>query len=188
VSATGVDLDAGDLTIALGSAEAVDIKGEFSTAQGLADAINTAVAGVNATVTEAGEIQLTSTGQNIVIGGTEAATLGLTSATASGNLSGVNVKDVDAANDAIQRIDSALTSVSDLRSTLGAIQNRFESTIANLQATTENLSASRSRILDADFAAETAHLTRGQILQQAGVAMLAQANSLPNNVLALLRG
>ncbi|MBX6394027.1 MAG: flagellin, partial [Burkholderiales bacterium] len=73
-------------------------------------------------------------------------------------------------------------------STLGAIQNRFESTIANLQTTTENLTASRSRILDADFAAETANLTRAQILQQAGIAMLAQANALPNNVLALLRG
>jgi len=68
------------------------------------------------------------------------------------------------------------------------VQNRFESTIANLQATSENLTASRSRIQDADFAAETAVLTRNQILQQAGMAMLAQANSLPQNVLALLRG
>ncbi|WP_438971090.1 flagellin, partial [Methylophaga sp.] len=97
-----------------------------------------------------------------------------------------NVTTVASANDAIQRVDSALTSVSDLRSTFGAIQNRFESTIANLSSTVESLSASRSRIQDADFAAETANLTRAQILQQAGTAILAQANSLPQNVLSLL--
>ena len=85
------------------------------------------------------------------------------------------------------RIDSALASVSDLRGTLGAIQNRFESTINSLQSVSENLSASRSRILDTDFAAETAALTRAQILQQAGTAMVAQANSVPQNVLSLLR-
>ena len=85
-------------------------------------------------------------------------------------------------------MDGALTAVNGARADLGAIQNRFSSTIANLQTTSENLSASRSRILDADFAQETANLTRGQILQQAGTAMLAQANSLPNNVLSLLRG
>jgi flagellin len=71
---------------------------------------------------------------------------------------------------------------------LGAVQSRFEATISNLQTSSENLSASRSRIQDADFAEETAKLTRAQILQQAGVAMLAQANALPQNVLALLRG
>jgi flagellin len=68
------------------------------------------------------------------------------------------------------------------------MQNRLESTIANLQTTSENLSSSRSRIRDADFAQETAQLTRAQILQQAGTAMLAQANAIPNNVLSLLRG
>ncbi len=103
-------------------------------------------------------------------------------------ISTVNVKDVASANDTIYRIDSALTAVTSLRSTFGSIQNRFESTIANLATTSENLTSSRSRIQDADFAAETANLTRAQILQQAGVAMLAQANALPNNVLTLLRG
>jgi flagellin len=67
------------------------------------------------------------------------------------------------------------------------VQNRFGNTIANLQTSSENLSSARSRIRDADFASETAALTRGQILQQAGVAILAQANALPNNVLSLLR-
>jgi flagellin len=73
------------------------------------------------------------------------------------------------------------------RAKFGALQSRFTATVASLQATSENLSAARSRIQDADFAAETASLTRAQILQQAGTAMLAQANQLPNNVLTLLR-
>ncbi|RLB83689.1 MAG: flagellin, partial [Deltaproteobacteria bacterium] len=91
------------------------------------------------------------------------------------------------ANKAISVIDSALSFVDGLRADLGAVQNRFESTIANLQNVSENISASRSRILDADFAAETSNLTRSQILQQAGVAMLAQANQLPQTVLSLLQ-
>ena len=88
---------------------------------------------------------------------------------------------------AIETVDSALELVNAARADLGAIQNRFSSVITNLQTNSENLSASRSRIQDADFAAETAALTRAQILQQAGVAMLSQANALPNNVLSLLR-
>ena len=103
-----------------------------------------------------------------------------------GSLDEVNVLTVGASNDAIYRVDAALTTVSNLRSTFGAVQNRFESTIANLSTTVENLSASRSRIQDADFAAETANLTRAQILQQAGTAMLAQANQIPQGVLQLL--
>ena len=71
--------------------------------------------------------------------------------------------------------------------TLGAIQNRFSSVVSNIASTSENLSASRSRIQDADFAKETASLTRGQILQQAGTAILSQANSAPQSVLSLLR-
>ena len=105
----------------------------------------------------------------------------------SSALNSASVTSVANANIAINRVDAALTSVSSLRSTFGAIQNRFESVIGNLESVSENLTASRSRILDADFAAETAALTRGQILQQAGTAILAQANSLPNNVLSLLR-
>jgi flagellin len=104
------------------------------------------------------------------------------------HLDKVDVKSTAAANEAMLRVDAALNSVSTLRSTLGAIQNRFQSTINSLSAVSENLSASRSRILDTDFAAETANLTRGQILQQAGTAMVAQANSVPQNVLSLLRG
>lgn len=99
----------------------------------------------------------------------------------------VDVSTQNGASTAITSIDSALATVNTQRATLGAVQNRFDSVIANLQSSSENLSAARSRIRDADFAAETASLTRGQIMQQAGVAMLAQANSLPNNVLSLLK-
>jgi flagellin len=88
----------------------------------------------------------------------------------------------------IDNIDTALGTINTQRANMGAAQNRFESVISNLQVSVESQSAARSRIMDADFASETANLTRGQILQQAGTAMLAQANSLPNNVLSLLRG
>jgi len=105
-------------------------------------------------------------------------------------LQATNAADVTTYNSATRTlsiIDSALAVVNDQRARFGAMQNRMESTISNLQSASENLSASRSRIRDADFASESANLTRSQILQQAGVAMLAQANSLPNNVLSLLR-
>lgn len=96
----------------------------------------------------------------------------------------------DAANSAlaITAIDDALDEINTERATYGAVQNRFESVISNLKVSVENSSAAKSRIMDADFATETANLTRAQILQQAGTAMLAQANQLPNNVLTLLRG
>ena len=88
----------------------------------------------------------------------------------------------------ITAIDTALKSINDMRTDLGAAQNRLGFAVSNLQSSVENQSAAKSRIMDTDFASETAKLTRGQILQQAGTAMLAQANSAPNGVLALLRG
>jgi flagellin len=88
----------------------------------------------------------------------------------------------------ITTIDTALDAVNSERATYGAMQNRFEAVIANLSIAAENQTAARSRIMDADFAMETANLTRAQILQQAGTAMLAQANAVPQNVLSLLRG
>lgn len=99
-----------------------------------------------------------------------------------------NVSTASGAQTALDNLTSALDSINGYRADFGAIQNRFESTIASLRISSENQAASRSRIIDADFAAETAALTRAQILQQAGVAMLAQANSVPQNVLSLLRG
>jgi len=102
-------------------------------------------------------------------------------------ISAINVSTAAGAQTALTAIDAALSSVNTSRASLGAYQNRFASVVSSLQTTSENLTASRSRIQDTDFAAETAALTRGQILQQAGTAMLAQANALPNGVLALLR-
>ncbi|GAB3537643.1 flagellin [Noviherbaspirillum agri] len=163
----------------------------------LAKAINASTAGVTATI-EDGALKLSSKDntKDLVIGGTSAATVldqtGLaTGTTAREDVTGfdaIDISTVDGADSAILAMDAALDAVNNARADLGAVQNRFTSVVANLQTTSENLSASRSRIQDTDFAAETASLTRGQILQQAGTAMLAQANSLPNNVLSLLRG
>jgi flagellin len=124
--------------------------------------------------------QLTVTTQNMATAANitaVTATTGVISGTTGG-----------AAQAMISAIDLALTSVNSERSTYGAVQNRFEAIIANLQVASENQTAAKSRIMDADFAAETAALTRTQILQQAGTAMLAQANQLPQQVLQLLKG
>ena len=99
----------------------------------------------------------------------------------------LDVSTADSANRSISIVDAALAAINDARATYGAMSRRFQSTISNLQITAENMSASRSRIRDADFAEETANLTRAQILQQAGTAMLAQANALPQQVLQLLQ-
>ncbi|MFK8029906.1 MAG: flagellin [Gammaproteobacteria bacterium] len=139
--------------------------------------------------TSVGQITL-SASDNITLAGTAAdiTASGLASSIAKDaqTLDNVAINDVAGANDAISRIDSALQAVSGFRSDLGAIQNRLESTIVNLQTTNENLSAARGRIQDTDFASETASLTKSQILQQAGVAMLSQANSQPQVALSLL--
>jgi len=102
-------------------------------------------------------------------------------------VSDLDVSSVDASQRTLSIVDAALATVNGQRAKFGALQSRFETTISNLQISAENMSASRSRIRDADFASETANLTRAQILQQAGTAMLAQANQIPQNVLTLLR-
>ena len=119
-------------------------------------------------------------------GGVTATTQIAAGGTAS-TLKDLKITDVAGAQKALEIVDNALQSINNTRADLGAIQNRFTSVVANLQTSTENLSASRSRIKDTDFAKETAELTRTQILQQAGTAMLAQANQVPQNVLSLLR-
>jgi flagellin len=143
-------------------------------------------------------ITLKSSAQfTIAVGGSGTANTGLTaSATGAGtfqsagtSVSTIDVTDATGANAkaAIDIIDTALNTINSARASLGAIQNRFSSVVVSLQTSSENLSASRSRIRDTDFAAEVAGLTRNQILQQAGTAMLAQANSLPQTVLSLLK-
>jgi flagellin len=149
----------------------------------------------NTTTNTYGGIKLSSTSSaGINLGGSNIAatalTAGYTAATATfgAGISSVDLTTASGAQNSIATIDSALANINSSRANLGAVQNRFSSVVSNLATTSENLSASRSRILDADFAAETANLTRAQILQQAGTAMLAQANALPQNALSLLRG
>ncbi|MBK8162489.1 MAG: flagellin FliC [Gammaproteobacteria bacterium] len=152
------------------------------------ESTGTDAAGATAVVT-GGTLTLSSD-KNFTFTGTTAqlTAAGLQSAsTALTQLASVDISDVDGANSAISIIDGALAQISTIRGSLGAIQNRFQSTISNLSATVENLSAARSRTLDTDFAAETATLTKAQILQQAGVSILSQANSLPQLVLQLLQ-
>ncbi|SCX56841.1 flagellin [Nitrosospira sp. Nsp1] len=143
-----------------------------------------------------GMVTLTNTsGSSTIVGGTATAiqtsltpaTTAATTATVTG-FAGVNISTTAGAETAIASMDSALSALNAARADLGAYQNRFSSAVSNLQTTAENLAASRSRIVDTDFAAETAILSRNQVLQQAGTAMLAQANALPQSVLALLRG
>ena len=102
-------------------------------------------------------------------------------------VSGISGTDGTGATAAISNIDAAITAINSQRATYGAVQNRFASVVSNLQVSAENQTAARSRIMDADYAAETANLSRAQILQQAGNAMVAQANQLPQQVLSLLK-
>ncbi|KAF1724063.1 flagellin [Pseudoxanthomonas japonensis] len=174
-----------------------------ATGTDIAKAVSTAInakmgeTGVYATVggTNNDQITLSSVkaGKDLVIGGTPANS-GLTAATTTAAatasatvISSLDISSVKGAQQALDVVDEALKSVNSARADLGAVQNRFTSVVANLQTSSENLAASRSRIRDTDFAKETAELTRTQILQQAGTAMLAQANQVPQNVMSLLR-
>ena len=124
----------------------------------------------------------TSTGQASV------AATAVTPATTESGIANLSVSTAAKASFAMDAIDTALTAVNTARGTLGAVQSRFENAIATIMVSSENLSAARGRIMDADFAMETANLSRAQILQQAGTAMVAQANQLPQQVLQLLKG
>jgi flagellin len=150
---------------------------------------NTAANGTT-TNTAVGTIRLTSS-QTIQVGGAGATAIGYTQgsslALSASALNTIDVSTVADANTTISRVDAALTSVNNLAAQFGALQNRFQSTISNLQTGVQNITAARSTIQDADFAAETANMTRAQILQQAGTAILAQANTDPENVLTLLK-
>jgi len=134
-----------------------------------------------------GSVSLDSSKGAITLAGHNADVFNTATSTFS-SMAGVSLTNAANAQLAIAVVDAALGQVNVSRGDLGSYQNRFTSAIANLQTTAENVSAARSRIQDTDFAAETASLTRNQILQQAGTAMLAQANALPQNVLTLLRG
>ncbi len=150
---------------------------------------NTTVVGGEITFSSAAVFNVSSSISGSASVGTSLFTGAANSANSSSldNVSSIDVSTQTGANAAISVIDGALNQVNTVRAQLGAVQNRFSSTIANIANNVENLQAARSRILDADFAEETANLTRAQILQQAGIAILAQANQIPQNVLALLK-
>jgi flagellin len=138
-----------------------------------------------------GQVSLSSS-QNIQVGGlaadlTASGFGAATTVTATGTLQGNNVLTVSGANATIESVDSALNTVSQFQSQLGAIQNRFTAAVSNLQSTSQNLTQSRSTIEDADFAQETANLTQAQVLEQAGISVLAQANQQPQLILKLLQ-
>ena len=206
-SSTGItaELNGSRDAITLTSAEGYDIALADFTSSSAGATIK--MQGVNADdgSLEGAAVTLTSTGNDTTrVGGTlmfnssntftvttdTAGTLFTAGAKASSlsAVGSVNIGTQTGANSAIKSIDGALAFVDDLRATLGAMQNRFGSAIANMQSTSQNISAAKSRIYDADFASETSELSRNQILQQAGMAMLAQANSSTQNVLSLLRG
>ena len=186
VVATDTGADATGITLA--AADGRNVVHSFTQATGTFTAAST---GVGAAATTTGTLTLTSNGTSgIAVGGT-AAILGspaTVSSTQTGTaISVIDISSVSGANTAIASVDAALTTINSSRADLGALQNRFEAVVSNIGITSENLSAARSRIMDADFAAETAEMTRAQILQQAGVAMVSQANSLPQLALSLLQ-
>ena len=206
--ATGVtaSYDSGVMTLAASDGRNIVVSQTIGTTGTANQGLNGTSAGTNNTVNDAlnantaandtavsntfvGTVHLVAL-DTITLSGAGAAAIGYAANSLSlGNaaLNSAAVGTVANANATINAVDAALASVSSLRSSLGAIQSRFESVITSVQTASENLSASRSRIQDADFAAETANLTRAQILQQAGTAILAQANAVPQNVLKLLQ-
>lgn len=143
----------------------------------------------NATITVGGNVSFYSA-KGFTVGGTDTTIVAAAATPSASSLQSVDTVDVstqNGANDALNIIDGALSFISDTRADLGAMQNRFSSTISNLKNVSQNVSASRSRIQDADFAQESSSLARSQILQQAGISMLAQANASSQSVLSLLQ-
>ena len=197
---TAVTIDTVDV-----AAQGTAVATRDAAAKALVTAINAKIgeSGVYAEVGAAGAVNLTSVKDSVDsdgdflgiavetgtwTGGTAPADVAAsTVATTKQYASNLDISTFKGAQQALEIVDKALTAVNSARADLGAVQNRFTSVVANLQTSSENLAASRSRIRDTDFAKETAELTRTQILQQAGTAMLAQANQVPQNVLSLLR-
>jgi len=209
VAAGGDDTETGNNVAAAINAVSnqTGVTATFSTTDGKLtlsanDGRNITVAGAGTGLTNSGLTAGTSYGglklssissSGITLGGADltntALTAGYEAATATfgAGIASIDVSTASGAQNALATIDSALAQVNSSRADLGALQNRFSSVVANLATTSENVTAARSRIQDADFAEETAALSKAQILQQAGVAMLSQANALPQNVLSLLR-
>jgi flagellin len=190
IAAGGVTINGTDIGAIAAAGSAADRAGQ------LVSAINavSSTTGVGASYdSSTGQLALNSEAAITIAGSVNDATIAgyanaaLSTVTTATGINTLTVANYAGAQEAIKLVDSALGQVNTQRAELGASQSRFESVVANQQTAAENLSSSRSRILDADFAAETAQLTKSQILQQSGIAMLAQANSIPQNVLALLQ-
>ncbi|WP_282347575.1 flagellin [Pseudomonas sp. PS01301] len=188
-SASGENVSFGNLSTAGGGAAATEFVG-LSAA--VADGSGTTPALSGGAVTDAttltGAVQMNSAKAYSVTGTGATAFLG--GATAASTLTSIDktsITTADGAQNALAAIDKAISNIDSQRADLGAIQNRFDSTVSNLQSISENSSAARSRVQDADFASETAELTKQQTLQQASTAILSQANQLPSSVLKLLQ-
>ncbi|MDQ6620896.1 MAG: flagellin [Pseudomonadota bacterium] len=189
-ASTGVMASDSGAGLKLSAADGRNINVSIAGTGGLAN-VGLAGVGANNTGTFSVAYQAPIGIASLTFGGALTTGLGVAAHTVTQTGTAIGAIDVTTAANAttaLSSIDAALAQVNTGRATLGALQNRFMSVVSSLQVSAENLSASRSRIQDTDFAAETANLTRSQILQQAGTAMLAQANALPNNVLTLLRG
>ena len=215
VDVTGTPIaaaNAGEITLQVGSQDAIEVSiVEGDTAESIVQRINDKnISGLTAAVSTDGlSVELESsvagtadiTAGDITIAdaagntnGTAAAVFtavtatgaDTTTAATTGSVNDIDISTAEGAQAAIQIVDGAIGIIDSQRADLGAIQNRFESTISNLQNVSENVSAARGRVQDTDFAAETAALTKNQILQQAGTSILAQANQLPQAVLSLL--
>ncbi|WP_210395758.1 flagellin [Motiliproteus sediminis] len=184
VVATVTTASTGAYTLTAADGRNIDITA--ATQLGLGDSTATTRSSVDLSSTSSGGITISGTAAGLTAAGLSAGNTPAT-VTANSGVSSIDISTAAGATNALSIIDAALTKVDSERGNLGAIQNRLDSTIANLSNISENVSAARSRIQDADFAAETAELTRNQILQQAGTAMLAQANQLPQSVLSLLQ-
>ncbi|MEW9625461.1 flagellin [Rhodanobacter geophilus] len=208
-SGNATTLDLSKISITGTDGNSVTLSGTASSVQDLADAINAAgVTGVSAAVDGKGGVSLFADGSFQVtdsgaasgsavtsgaitsgafVNGSTTASDASGSITAAGSLQGANVLSVNSSNALITQVDAALKTVANFAAQLGAVQNRFQSTIATVAAQSTNLQASQSTIQDADFAAETAALSKAQVLQQAGISVLAQANSNPQLALKLLQ-
>jgi flagellin len=189
---TGYDIKVGDYTHSNNDpADTITITGHEGSGVALAgnsgSATDSTVVGGEVTFYSTGTFNVSST-INGGAGSLFNSTAGVANASTLDSVDDLDISTVEGASDAIKTIDGAISQIDTIRGNLGAIQNRFESTISNLQNVSENLSAARSRILDADIAQETSAMTKNNILQQAGVAILAQANQTPQLALQLLQG
>ena len=186
-------LASGDFNVQVGSTAAVGIRGSFATAQSLADAIESQVAGVSSVHIDeqTGQLKINAT-HTITVSGAQAEAGGALdfaqlSNPPSGSLDDAAVASRDGADDTVLRIDAAIDTLVDRRASFGSMLSRFDAISSSLQSQQGIVQGARGRIVDADIAGESANLVRAQVLRQAGLALLAQANTQPDAVLALLR-